>query len=253
MRLVILGTATALTTARRDNTSLFLDSPSGGLLIDCPGSPFQKLLRIGADPGRLQGVLLTHAHPDHIYGLPSLIHELWLMGRTQPIAIYANSHALGVAQQLIHILELDTKPLPVNLQLIPEEEKAAVIEHDEFTVRTSPGKHSIPVVGVCITPLYPGGRVVTYSSDTSPSPAMVNLARDSDILIHECGANRPNEAHTTPEEAGQVAEQAQVKELVLIHYSERTAQDPEGTLLRAQKYFSGPVRLAQDFEVLELG
>lgn len=253
MRLVILGTATALTTVQQDNTSLFLDAPSGGLVIDCPGSPFQKLLRVGADPGQLQGVLITHAHPDHIYGLPSLIHELWLMGRTAPLDIYANPHAMEVVRALVEIFKLDEKPLPLNFHLIPPEEKALVVEHDEFTVHTSPGQHSIPVVAVRITPLAPGSRVVTYSSDTSPSPGMVDLARGSDILIHECGANRPNEAHTTPEEAGQVAEQAQVKELLLIHYSERMAKDAEGTIMCAKKYFSGPVRLAQDFEVLELG
>lgn len=252
MHLVILGTATALTTAQRDNTSLFLHAPSGGLLIDCPGSVFQKLLRAGDDPNRLQAVLVTHAHPDHIYGLPALLHELWLLGRTTPIDIHANAHAMEVARQLIDTFGLDEKPLPLRLHLIPEEENALVIDNREFTVHTSPVRHVVPTVAVHITPRYAGSRVVTYSSDTTPCSALVNLAQGSDILIHECASHRPNEAHTTPEEAGQVAAQAEVKELILIHYSERLAKDAEGTVLRAQKFFSGLVRLAKEFEILDL-
>jgi hypothetical protein len=49
-RVVVLGSVWALSNATRDNTFLFFDTPGGRLLIDCAGSPFHKLLKVGGDP-----------------------------------------------------------------------------------------------------------------------------------------------------------------------------------------------------------
>jgi len=68
----------------------------------------------------------------------------------------------------------------------------------------------------------------------------------------ECTAEEPHRAHLTPEQAGEIAQEAGAKELVLVHYLESMAQDPEGTIARVKKFCEGKVRLAQDFETYEL-
>ena len=75
-QLFVLGSGTALPSAERDNTSLAVDTPEGLWLIDCGGSVYHKLLHLGLDPLRLQGVFLTHNHLDHVYGLPALLFHL---------------------------------------------------------------------------------------------------------------------------------------------------------------------------------
>jgi len=35
-------------------------------------------------------VLITHTHIDHIYALPSLLHQLWLMDRREPLVVLGN-------------------------------------------------------------------------------------------------------------------------------------------------------------------
>ena len=40
--------------------------------------------------------------------------------------------------------------------------------------------------------------------------------------------------------------------MILVHYLESMAQDPEGTIARVTKFYEGPVHLAQDFETYEL-
>jgi len=75
-RIVVLGSAAAVSSATRDNNFLAFVNHKDVLLIDCAGSPYQKLLKAGLNPERLKGIILTHAHPDHIYGLPSLVHHL---------------------------------------------------------------------------------------------------------------------------------------------------------------------------------
>lgn len=250
-RMVVLGSAWALSSATRDNTFLFFDSPGGGLLIDCAGSPFHKLLKVGGDPGKLRGVILTHAHPDHIYGLPSLIHELWLWGREEPFYIYANVRSQRAARTLIGLFGLWDKPMPLELVTIPQEEGFRLVENDEYVVHTTPVCHLGPTNAVRIAPKM-GKRVVTYSSDTRPCEELVALAKGSDLLFLECTAEEPHRVHLTPEEAGEIAQEAGAKELVLVHYLESMAQDLEGTIARVKKFYEGEVRLAQDFEIYEL-
>lgn len=250
-RVVVLGSAWALSSATRDNTFLFFDTPGGGLLIDCAGSPFHKLLRVGGDLGKLRGVILTHAHPDHIYGLPSLIHELWLWGREEPFFIYGNIRSQRAARTLIGLFNLWDKPMPLELVPISQEEGFLLVENDEYAIHTTPVRHLGPTNAVRITPKI-GKRVVTYSSDTRPCEELVSLAKGSDLLFLECTAEEPHRVHLTPEQAGEIAHEAEAKELILVHYLESMAQDPEGTITRAQKFFVGKVRLAQDFETYEL-
>ncbi|MFQ5945285.1 MAG: MBL fold metallo-hydrolase [Anaerolineae bacterium] len=250
-RIVVLGTAHALTTAERDNTALFLDSPDGGVLIDCPGSPFHKLLKAGADPLRLRGVVLTHVHVDHIYGLPSLFQELWLAGRTEPLPIYANAHALPVAEQLLGLLGVDQNDPQAVLKTVPEEVGALLLQEAEYSIFTAPVRHVVPTLAVKVVPSL-GRKIVVHSSDTLPAPSLVSLARGAQILFHDASHWEENDAHATPEQAAKVAQDAGVEELVVIHYGEEVGRDPEEVRARCARHFEGPIRLAAEMESIRL-
>src|SRR5438445_668308 len=88
MHFAFLGTSGSVPSAVRDTTSLVFVVPQGAILIDCGGSPIQKLRRAGVDPNALAVVVITHIHPDHAYGLPALIRNLSVLGRQAPLTIY---------------------------------------------------------------------------------------------------------------------------------------------------------------------
>ena len=100
------------------------------------------------------------------------------------------------------------------------------------------------------------GRKVVYAGDTRPSKRIVELARGADVLIHDCTladelAEKAAEgAHSTPSEAAEVAKQADVKQLVLIHISPRYEEDAV-LLEQAQKIFQNTV-VARDLMELEV-
>ncbi len=250
-RIVVLGSGPALATETRDNTFFLFDSPDGSLFVDCAGSPFHKMLRAGVDPEGLKGVIVTHAHPDHIYGLPSLVHELWLHGRKEALHIFANSRTQEVARVLLDTFELWEKPVPLDLHLIPNEEHYPLMETGSYAIHTSPVRHQIPTVAVRVASRT-NGRVAVFSSDTSPCPELVTLARGADLLFQECSVEEPHPFHSTPEQVGELAAEAEVGEVILVHCHHNLVKEPYVTFAEIRKQYPGPVQFAQDFDVYEL-
>ncbi|AMK14834.1 ribonuclease Z [Methanobrevibacter olleyae] len=75
------------------------------------------------------------------------------------------------------------------------------------------------------------GKKITYSGDTRPCEKMVELACDSDVLIHEATYEDKDKdkaiehCHSTSKEAAEIAKLANVKLLVLTHISSRYTTD----------------------------
>jgi len=109
-------------------------------------------------------------------------------------------------------------------------------------VTHSPGEESWPRFS-------PDGKSIAYSGDTEPAQSLVELARGVDLLLHEATGEGPG--HSSPAQAGDVARQAGVGRLVLVHYP------PQPDLFdiwleQAQSSFDGPVELGRDMQVLNL-
>ncbi len=250
-RMIVLGSGPALASDTRDNTCFLFDSPAGSLFIDCSGSPFYKLLKVGGDPQRLKGVILTHAHPDHIYGLPSLVHELWLFGRREVLHIYANAHTKEVAKALLDVFKLGEKPVPLEYHLIPSEEVFPLAENELYTIHTSPVRHEMPTTAVRITSRT-NGRIAVYSADTAPCPELIRLAKGADLLFQECSVEEVHPSHSTPQQVGEIAAGADVGEVILVHCHHNLVREPYLTIAQIQKYYHGSVSFAQDFDIYEL-
>lgn len=71
------------------------------------------------------------------------------------------------------------------------------------------------------------GKKVVISGDTAPLKSMVKFAKDADLLIHEStfAEDKKEEAeeflHTTAKQAAEIAKKAKVKQLAIIHFSQR--------------------------------
>ena len=112
--------------------------------------------------------------------------------------------------------------------------------HKGKTVSLADGRTVAP--GELVGPPRPG-RVVVYSGDTRPHPAVIAAARGADLLIHEATfgdderARAMETGHSTAREAAEVARDAGVRRLVLTHISPRYTRDAPDLLAEAQAVF----------------
>ena len=244
-RVVALGSAAAVPDETHANTYLAVEGERGFFLIDCADSPLVRIQRAGLAPERLRGLIITHFHPDHVFGLPILLMNIWLLGRTDPLPVHGLQDALERFEVLMDLFRWQEWPglFPVPCRTVTEEVGALVLEDEEFRITGAPVKHLMPTLGLRIENKR-SGVVVAYSSDTSPCDAVVALARDADVLIHE--AAKETLGHSSAAQAGEIARRAGAGRLVLIHYRLGPWQY-ERWLEEAATTFGGPVELAQDF------
>ena len=99
-----------------------------------------------------------------------------------------------------------------------------------------------------------GGASLVYSGDTGATPALVELARDCDLLL--CEASWPSEPppppgiHLTGREAGEHAARAGAGRTVLTHLMPYA--DPATVLAEARERYAGPLELARTGAVYDV-
>ncbi len=244
-----MGSAASLPSAKVDSCYMALVEPSGGsFLLDCGGSPLHRLMKFGLDPSQLQGVFLSHHHPDHLYGLPYLVQGLWLLGRREPLPIWALPEGCETVRKLMDAWDWSHfKDFPgVKCCSVEAKEMVLVFEDEFFEVRASPADHLIPTLAFRIRSKL-SGRAVVYSGDTAPSEKVIRLAEGAFILVHESTGLYPG--HSSAYQAGEVARKSGVSLLILAHFNPFI--DPREIVEEARKAFGGPVKLAADGDVYE--
>lgn len=249
--LTFLGSAAAVPAIGHDNTYLAVEGEQSLLLIDCAGSPLQKMQLAGLDPAQLQYLLLTHRHPDHIYGFPSLMLGLWLLGCQTPLQVLGEAEGLRGAQTLLGAFYPEQEwPgfCPPHYHEIDLHNEAVALDLPDLLLTVAPTKHLVPSMAVKITDKTTGCTVV-YSGDTAPCDTLLRLSRGADVLIHE--ASGPDYGHSSAAQAGAMAERAGAGKLYLIHYPVLNS-DLNVLLAEARREFSGEVELARDFGTVEL-
>lgn len=88
MKIHFIGTGSAKTSTDNYHTSLLISSNKYNLLIDTGDGISRALLQSGIDSNSIDGILLTHLHPDHFSGLASLLVQMKLCKRKNPLTIF---------------------------------------------------------------------------------------------------------------------------------------------------------------------
>ncbi|MBN1437829.1 MAG: ribonuclease Z [Anaerolineales bacterium] len=243
VRLLVLGSSSAVTAENRRPTQLACLGAEHGLLIDCGASPCGRLEDLGADAGRIDDVFITHFHPDHAAGLPAFLMESVLRGRRAPLRIHAGAQTVRKLRRLTAMFGWGRMPerFPLRYHSVPRGRRAAVLENGDFRVFAAPVRHVVPTLAVRVELIRARSSFV-YSADTEPCAALVELARGADLLIHE--ATGEGTGHSSAAQAAAAARDARAGKLLLIHTDPRA--DGGALLAEANRIFDGETALAAD-------
>lgn len=233
-------------------------TPERKVLIDCGSNPVVRLELAGVEVNAVTDIILTHFHPDHVAGLPLLLMNMWLMGRRHPLNIYGLNYTLDRMETMLGLYNWAEWPnfFTVNFCRVPADDMAIVLNDGQMCIYSSPAKHLLP--NICLRIELKAGRSkdqehgsksIAYSCDTEPCQAVLDIARGVDILLHEASGSFTG--HSSAAQAGEMARQAGVGALYLIHYP--TGRFASGDLVaEARAFFPGKVQLAVDFMKIDL-
>jgi len=88
VKITFVGTGSGKTSLTQFHSSLLFSSGSYNLLIDAGDGISRALLLNKINFNTVDGILITHFHPDHSAGLPSLIVQMKMTNRNKPLDIF---------------------------------------------------------------------------------------------------------------------------------------------------------------------
>jgi ribonuclease Z len=141
--ITFLGTSASAPSIHRGLSAQVVKHDEYRFLIDCGEGTQRQILKSGLGFKRLNRVLLTHGHLDHILGLGGLISTFIRWEAIDGIEIYGGRSALDRVRDLIYGVVLRGIDPPVDL--VFQEIKSGLIFTDEdFTVSAFPVSHRGP-------------------------------------------------------------------------------------------------------------
>ena len=141
--IVFLGTSASAPSVHRGLTSQVVLRGEHRFLIDAGEGTQRQILSSGLGFKRLDRILITHGHLDHILGLGGLISTFVRWEAMDKILIVGGKSALGRIKDLLFGVVLKGKYPPVEITLEPLK-KGLVFDEGEFTVSAFPVHHRTP-------------------------------------------------------------------------------------------------------------
>jgi ribonuclease Z len=272
MQLIILGTGYPFPSPERAGPSCAIAVGGKLFIVDAGRGIGMRLAKAGNPWRSIEAAFLTHLHSDHIDGLPDLFHSTWEFGRGTPFQLYGPKGTQAVADGILQFYGPDIQiRRDLTEKLSPQGAKINVHEIQEGVVYEKPGEVKVTAFLVEHPQVEPsfgyrfdtGKHSIVITGDMRPNPNLIRFASGADILVHEAylggtGASSSAEPkrwsihdyHSSAKEAGEAAEKAKVKVLVLTHLIPASATEQD-FMDEAKKAFSGKIIVGRDLMVIK--
>jgi ribonuclease Z len=141
--IVFLGTSASAPSAKRNLPAQVIKHDEYRFLVDCGEGTQRQILQSGIGFKRLNRILITHSHLDHILGLAGLLSTFMRWETIDQLEIYGGRNALDRIHDLLYgvVLRGATPPMPILLNPISA---GTFLDCEDFTVSAFPVQHRGP-------------------------------------------------------------------------------------------------------------
>ncbi len=249
LKVVVCGSRSPLPSPGRAEACILVEAGDDIYIFDLGNGSMDNLTQYQVPWPNVKAVLITHMHSDHIADLPDAHLQSWVQGRDSPLMVYGPEGINLVTKgfELAYSADYqyrnehhgdDMLPMGVagfnTIQIIDNQ----LIPNDTLGLEILPFVvDHYPVNSAFGFKISYKGRTLVISGDTIHDGSVQKYSKDVDLLIHSAisidivermrgVAPIPQldkilfdiqDYHTTIEEAGEIARDANVKHLLIYH------------------------------------
>jgi ribonuclease Z len=282
MRVIACGTGMPTPRPAQAAACFLVELGNGDkFLFDIGDGSVERIFGLQIPMAFLDKVFIGHLHGDHFGGIGALYVAGGIAGRFSPLRIWGPSGSrpeLGTkaaieAMEKMYLWDLegrlgqtDVRGFATEVTEFDFKKVQVVYEDNGVKITAFPAIHAID--GSVSYRLDWNGLSFVFSSDTYPNKWFIELAKDADLVIHECFIAVPDlikgfgltpesalqvgtQIHTPPEAFGKVMSLLEPRMAVAYHFWTGIESTP-GVLERIRTTYDGPLSLAKDYMVWSL-
>ena len=279
MRVIACGTGMPTPRPAQAAACFLVELGNGDkFLFDIGDGSVERLFGLQIPMAFLDKVFIGHLHGDHFGGIGALYVAGGIAGRFTPIRIWGPSGSrpeLGTksaieAMEKMYLWDLegrigqtDTRGFATEVTEFDYKKVQVVYEENGVRITAFPAIHAID--GSVSYRLDWNGLSFVFSSDTYPNKWFIELAKDADLVVHECFIAVPDlvarygltpeaalqvgtQIHTAPEAFGKIMSTLKPRMAIAYHFWTGIDSTP-GVLERVRTTYDGPLSLAKDYMV----
>jgi len=276
VELLVLGSGGPGAEGRASSSYVLFVEGTPRILVDAGPGSFARVGEAHVNLEKLDIVLLTHLHVDHVAELPGIV-KARAVATAHPIhfdvfgpdghpaqgdvpsfpstrrfmeILFGRNGAFAYLKDFAAPVSFTVTDLPRSAHAIEPE---VIYEHGNVAIRAVRGHHDdAPAV---IYRIDIGGRSIVFSGDIDAHglPALESLARGADLLVFDAVVLDPPGSpailyslHSPPRAIGELAARDHIGRLLLSHLSPAVDENRQAVIASIATHYAGPVAFASD-------
>ena len=253
----VLGAGTPTPTPTRFGSSFAIKISDDQIMLDCGPATTHKLVKAGLWPTDINHLFFTHHHFDHDIDYPCFLLCRWdqSVGKEDVLKVFGPTLTEKITHgildekdglfahdwiarvnhplsQKIHVNRGGTLPRKPPNVIAKDVGPGKVYTAKDWEVYAAPGEHVQPYLdSLAYRFETPDGSIV-FTGDTQPCDSVTNLANNADMMLCMCWdeqsvmeGNNEHRGQCGTTGAAQMAQEAGVKQLVLVHMGPTLSKD----------------------------
>ena len=142
--LTILGSSSAIPSAKRHNSTHLLNISERFFLIDCAEGVQIQILRYGFNYQKINHIFISHLHADHYLGIFGLLSSLSLLGRKNDLHIFSHS---DLKKKIDAVFEKEVFTFQIVFHELNYNKEEEILDYKNIKVISFPLEHKTQTCG----------------------------------------------------------------------------------------------------------